>query len=190
MNIILGSQSPRRKQLLETLFPHNIKIIVSELDEIAPDEYPIFDIPEYLATQKAIDIVKHNELMDSVLITADTLVFLNNTILGKPRDKKEAIEMLTSLSGTVHEVITGVCIYKNSKYYSFKEITKVHFNTLLKNEIEFYVDNFNPLDKAGSYGIQEYIGYIAVKKIEGCFYNVMGLPISRLYAELKSIEKL
>lgn len=188
MNIILGSKSPRRIQLLEGIFPNKIDILVSEKDEIYPKEMPVHEIPEYLSLQKAKHILAENDIKDATLITADTLVLFRNEVLSKPNNKQEAFEMLKSLSGNKHSVITGVTVVKNNQFKTFSEKTDVYFKELTEEEIEYYIDTYAPLDKAGSYGVQEFIGYIAVYKIEGCYYNIMGLPTSRLYQELNKLR--
>ncbi len=180
--LILGSKSPRRHQLLEALdIPFTV--ITKEVEETYPDDLEKEEIPVYLSELKAAafaDSLADNQL----LITCDTVVFLHGELIGKPKDEEDAKAMLTKLSNETHEVISGVCLKSNSKQHSFYEKTRVHFNPLFPHEIDYYVNQYHPLDKAGSYGIQEWIGYIGVNKIEGCYYNVMGLPLQRLYKEL------
>ena len=182
IQILLGSKSPRRHSLVKELgFPVKIKTI--EVEEIYPDELPVREVPEYLAklkTQPYLKALEENEL----LITSDTVVILKDELLGKPRDNEDAKRMLNKLSGNSHEVITGVCMTLNGKTVSISDKTTVHFKPLTSAEIDFYVDKYSPLDKAGSYGIQEWIGYIGIKGIEGCYYNVMGLPVSAIHTAL------
>jgi len=182
-HIILASQSPRRLELFSGL---NIpfEVLNIEVDENYPKELVGVDIPMYLAEKKANayeKIMKDNTL----LITADTIVWLEGRVFNKPADKAEATAMLKSLSGKTHQVITGVCICTLKKRKTFHVISEVRFAKLNPVEIEYYLHNFEPYDKAGAYGIQEWIGYIGVEHIEGSYFNVMGLPIQRLYNELK-----
>lgn len=162
----------------------NFEIAAIEHDELLQDDMHVDEVAEHLAVEKShsMEDPKENEL----IITADTIVVLNGEILHKPKDEKEAIEMLGKLSGDSHRVDTGVCLRSKHKEISFTESTIVTFRTLEDQEIKQYVEQFKPLDKAGAYGIQEWIGYIGVERIEGCYYNVMGLPLSRLYSALKS----
>lgn len=181
-NIILGSQSPRRKELLAGLDIEFTTKVIPGLEETYPDTLQGEEIPIYLAEQKAdAYTLEDNDL----LITADTIVWLNGRVYGKPADEAEAREMLRSLSGKTHDVITGVCVRTNKKNVSFASTTKVRFAELTDAEIEHYVNKYRPMDKAGAYGIQEWIGYIGVEHIEGSYFNVMGLPIQRLYTVLK-----
>lgn len=182
-NIILGSNSPRRKELLAGL---NVKfeIKTNDTDETFPDSLPIEEIPLFLARKKGETYtLEKNDL----LITADTIVVVDeNIVLGKPRDKENAIQILKMISGRMHKVITGVSIRSLEKQKSFHTITEVYFKELDDEEIEFYLENYRPYDKAGAYGVQEWIGYIGVEKIVGSYYNIMGLPIQKLYKELKN----
>ena len=181
-NIILGSQSPRRKELLAGLDIEFTTKVIPGLEETYPNTLQGEEIPIYLAKQKAdAYTLEDNDL----LITADTIVWLNGHVYGKPADEAEAREMLRSLSGKTHDVITGVCVRTNKKNVSFASTTKVRFAELTDAEIEHYVNKYRPMDKAGAYGIQEWIGYIGVEHIEGSYFNVMGLPIQRLYTILK-----
>lgn len=181
-NIILGSQSPRRKELLAGLDIEFTTKVIPGLEETYPNTLQGEEIPIYLAEQKAdAYTLEENDL----LITADTIVWLNGHVYGKPADEAEAREMLRSLSGKTHDVITGVCVRTNKKNVSFASTTKVRFAELTDAEIEHYVNKYRPMDKAGAYGIQEWIGYIGVEHIEGSYFNVMGLPIQRLYTILK-----
>lgn len=180
--IILSSKSPRRQQLLADMgIEFDVKTI--EVEEVYPDDLPSKDVASYLAELKAEPF--RNQLDDStIVITSDTVVVLKDMVLGKPKDRAQAIEMLNRLSGNTHEVITGVCLLSKGKKRCFSSSTKVYFKHLTASEIEYYVDNYNPFDKAGSYGIQEWIGYIGIEKIEGSYFNVMGLPVHELYKEL------
>ncbi len=184
-NIILASKSPRRKELLEMLaVPFEIKV-KEGIDESYPVDMPAIEVPEYLSRLKgkayASDI-KDNEMV----ITADTIVILDGTIYGKPHDEKDAIDMLMQLQGHTHTVASGVCIATKDKIVSFTTTTNVSFAPLSREEAAWYVKNYKPLDKAGAYGIQEWIGCAAVKSIDGSFYNVMGLPVHQLYNALKT----
>lgn len=185
--IILASQSPRRQDLLQGLnIPFEVKAI--DVEETYPAQMVGVDIPMYLAEKKA-DAYK--KLMDenTLLITADTIVWHEGQVFGKPTDKKDAMRMLNALSGKTHQVITGVCISTLKKRKTFHVISEVRFARLTSDEIEYYLENFQPYDKAGAYGIQEWIGYVGVEHIEGSYFNVMGLPIQRLYSELKRWSK-
>jgi len=183
-HIKLGSKSPRRKQLLEGLgFP--FEVIEIETDESFPDDLNLYQVPEFIAKNK-FEEAKKLITQPDLLITADTTVIINNEILNKPQNFEEAFEMLSKLSGQKHEVVTGVCIGTPDKQISFSDKTDVYFENLTPDEIKYYINTCKPYDKAGSYGIQEFIGYIGIKKIEGCFYNVMGLPIRKVYQSLKS----
>jgi septum formation protein len=156
---------------------------VREIDENFPVEMPAFEVPEYLAVQKTIPF-KDDFKMNDLLITSDTIVLIDNQILGKPFDYKHAFEMLQLLSGRKHMVITGVCITSANKQITFSDRTEVFFKSLSTDEIDYYLTYYQPYDKAGSYGVQEWIGYVAIEKIKGSYFNVMGLPIQRLYEEL------
>ena len=183
--ILLASASPRRRELLSQIYP-DFEIAPSiEVDEVYPSSVPAVDVAPHLSQLKANaykSLITDNQL----IITADTVVINNNAVLGKPSSKSEAIEMLGLLSGKRHNVITGVTITTASRQTTFSANTEVEFSTLDRNEISWYVDKYMPLDKAGAYGIQEWIGCIGVKKINGSFYNVMGLPLHKLYNELKT----
>ena len=180
--IILASKSPRRKELLGGLdIP--FEVVIHEVDEVFPDGLSVEEIPVYLAKLKAAPFYK--ELSDDTLvITADTIVWVDDTILGKPNDYEHAAAMLRQLSGKKHVVVTGVCLTTKDKQVSFSASTDVWFKNLTDSEIDYYLKNYEPYDKAGSYGVQEWIGYIAIEKIEGSYFNVMGLPVQRLYEEL------
>jgi septum formation protein len=183
-DIILGSNSPRRKELLAGLDINFTVKVIPGIDESYPYDLNPVEVPVYLSKLKAKPYLKEiNE--KTLLITADTIVNCGGEILGKPKDKADAIEMLRKISGNTHEVVSGVCITSKEKTISFGVVSKVSFAELTDEEIEYYVDKYKPFDKAGSYGIQEWIGYVGVEGIEGSFYNVMGLPVQRLYEELK-----
>lgn len=183
-NIILASNSPRRKELLSGLnIPYKIKTL-PDIDESYPDNLIGEDIAIYIAKEKAnayLDQLDGNTL----LITADTIVLLDGKVYGKPSDDTDAKQMLRDLSGKTHQVITGVCITTKDKQVSFGVSSEVRFSKLDDDEIEYYVSNYKPFDKAGAYGVQEWIGYVAVEYISGSYFNIMGLPIQRLYRELK-----
>lgn len=184
-NIILGSQSPRRKELLSGLDLEFTTKVIPGLEESYPNTLKGEEIPIYLAEQKANAYdLKDNDL----LITADTIVWLNDKVYGKPINEEDAKNMLRALSGQTHDVITGVCVRTNKTNISFASTTKVTFATLTEEEINHYINKYHPMDKAGSYGVQEWIGYIGVEHIEGSYYNVMGLPIQRLYQTLKGLN--
>nr|WP_320120553.1 Maf-like protein [uncultured Marinifilum sp.] len=180
--LILASQSPRRHQMLKELGV-SFEIKTKEVEEIYPENMEPEKVPVYLAELKASAFksdFKNNELV----ITADTIVCVDNCILGKPKDREDAVKMLKALSGRSHQVISGVCLMNREKKVSFATTTDVHFKVLSDKEINYYIDNFKPFDKAGAYGIQEWIGFIGIDGIEGSYFNVVGLPIQRLYQEL------
>jgi len=188
---ILASQSPRRKTLLEWAeLP--FEIIVSESNEDYPANMPIEEVPVFIARNKAI-AVKEKITSDSAslnskcIIAADTVVVLEEVIIGKPVDKYDAIATLQKLSGRVHQVITGVVLLYDGNEITFSETTQVEFHPLTQEQIEFYVENYKPYDKAGAYAIQEWIGVIGIKSIQGDFYNVMGLPVSKLIQKIKQL---
>ena len=188
MSIILASQSPRRKQLLEWA-EIQFEIIVKSTDETYPPHLAIEEVPVFIAREKAIGVKKHiaenlPQHIGKTVLAADTVVVLENKIIGKPLDRADAITILKSLSGKKHAVITGVVILTKSKEISFADTTYVTFHPLTEKEIVFYVDKYKPYDKAGAYAIQEWIGVVGIKSIEGDFYNVMGLPVSRVVNEL------
>ena len=187
MKIILASNSPRRKELLKGLDIDFEVRVIPDIDESYPPDLPPDEIPCYIAQKKAA--AYHTSMQsDELIITADTVVVLDGDILEKPVDKNDAIRMLKRLSGRKHQVITAVTLTTIDKQHSFSVNSYVDFAKLTGEEIEYYVDNYKPYDKAGAYGIQEWIGYVGVRSIEGSFYNVMGLPIQRLYQELKKNE--
>lgn len=183
--VILASNSPRRKELLGGLgIPFEVRTL-QDIDESYPDSLLGEEIPMFISGKKA-EAYKQKMADDEMIITADTIVYDHGQVLGKPKDREEAICMLRQLSGHAHEVITGVSIVTKEKTRQFASTSKVYFDTLTDDEIIYYVDNYHPFDKAGAYGVQEWIGYVAVTRIEGSYFNVMGLPIQRLYTELKS----
>lgn len=183
-HLILASNSPRRKELLSGIDVEYKILTLPDIDESYPGDIPHEEIPEYLAKKKASAYIS---LMqdDTLLITADTVVLLDDRILGKPVDKKDAKQMLKDLSGEMHRVVTGVCLTSKQKQVCFSDTAHVIFGRLTDEEIEYYVEKYNPSDKAGAYGVQEWIGYVGVEKIEGSYFNVMGLPIYKVYRELK-----
>lgn len=182
--VILASNSPRRKELLSGLdIPYQIKTL-PDIDESYPDHLQGEDIATYIAKEKA-DAYLDKLTDDTLLITADTIVLLEGKVYGKPVDETEARQMLHYLSGRTHQVLTGVCITTKQKQKIFAVSSEVRFAKLETDEIEYYVSKYKPLDKAGAYGVQEWIGYIAVENISGSYFNIMGLPIQRLYRELK-----
>jgi septum formation protein len=181
--IILASQSPRRRQLLEWACL-DFDVMVSEADEGYPAGIPIQDVPIFIARNKAL-AVQQKLAREEIIIAADTIVVLEHKIIGKPSNREEAINILQSLSGRKHLVITGVVLRKGSEEISFQDTTSVWFHKLTMPQIIFYVDKYKPFDKAGAYAIQEWIGVIGISRIEGDFYNVMGLPVSRLMKEIR-----
>jgi len=186
LDIILASGSPRRQMLLKEA-GITFRVVLREVDETFPPDLHYKDVAEYLALKKADaynDLLKNN----IVVITADTLVFLKEQIVNKPSDFDEAVEMLKLLSGSTHDVVTGVCISSATKKDVFHILTKVYFRELEEEEIYFYIENYKPYDKAGSYGAQDWIGLTGIEKIEGSYFNVMGLPVMELYQHLKSFS--
>ena len=187
--VILASNSPRRKELLGGLgIPFEVRTL-SGIDESYPGTLKGEEIPMYISGKKA-EAYQRTMADDEMIITADTIVYDNGQVLGKPKDREEAIQMLRQLSGHAHEVITGVSIVTKQKTSQFASTSKVYFAELTDEEITYYVDNYRHFDKAGAYGIQEWIGFVAVTRIEGSYFNVMGLPIQRLYTELKQYGNL
>lgn len=189
-SIILASQSPRRKTLLEWA-EVPFEVIVKETAEDFPADMPIPEVPVYIALNKALAVQQHVQTAfhgvykQSIILAADTVVVLDNRIIGKPADRAEAIQTLKALSGKTHQVITGVVLLKEDTRVSFADMTEVCFHEISDEDIEFYVDKYQPYDKAGAYAIQEWIGVAGIQKIHGDFYNVMGLPVSRVLQELK-----
>lgn len=183
-NIILASGSPRRQAFFKEL-DLDFTIQVKEVNEIYSSELKNSEITEYLSILKASVF---NDLQENdILITSDTIVWKDEKALGKPKDFEEAKEMLRNLSGQMHEVITSVCFTSKEFQKTVNDVTKVWFKTLSEEEIDYYLENYKPIDKAGSYGIQEWIGYIGIEKIEGCYFNVMGLPTRLVYKTLTQI---
>ena len=185
IEVKLASKSPRRHQLLSNIIK-DFQIVSKEIDESYPTKLKTSEIALYLANLKAkyyVEEAKENELY----ITADTIVVFKDKVLGKPIDSKDAFRMLKELSGKTHRVYTGVSILFNGEITSFVDVTEVTFYDLSEDEIKFYIDHHHPMDKAGSYGIQEWMGYVGVRKIEGDFFNVMGLPLHKLYREIEKI---
>lgn len=187
--IILASQSPRRKQLLEWA-EVPFEIMVQPTEETYPPGMPVPEVPVHIAREKAIAICRNYESLhdtSNIIIAADTVVVLGNSIIGKPKDREDALEILSRLSGNKHQVITGVVLLKGRQEIAFADITDVWFHPLTKEQIAFYVDKYQPYDKAGAYAIQEWIGVVGIKSISGDFYNVMGLPVSRVVTELNKL---
>ena len=184
--LILASASPRRQQLMKDA-GFTFEVWLKNVEEKYPQELHWENVPEYLSKVKA-SAFREELKADEVLITADTVVCIHDRILGKPADRKEAISMLRELSGNRHLVVTGVSVTTRTEQLSFSSRTDVFFKRLSNEEIEFYVDTYKPFDKAGAYGIQEWIGYIGIERIEGSFYNVMGLPIQKLYETLRKLQ--
>ncbi len=180
--ILLASKSPRRKQLLEEGGFH-FEIRIQDVEENFSDDMPIEQVPEFLARKKARAILPDIQ-EGEVILAADSIVILNKKIYGKPQNRAEAFTTLQKLSNNIHRVITGVCLLTNEKERCFSGISDVHIAPLSEEEISYYVDNFQPYDKAGSYGIQEWIGLCKVARIEGTYTNIMGLPMDLVYKEL------
>lgn len=183
--IILGSQSPRRKELLQKM-GFDFQVVVKETDEQFDAQQSPHEIVEHIATNKILGFDKIS-FHDILVITADTVVVCRGEILGKPRNEKEAFRMLNNLQGDSHTVLTAVALQYHGKRHSFVEETGVTFYPLSEQEIHFYLETYRPFDKAGSYGIQEWIGFIGIKSITGSYENVVGLPTARLYQEMKKL---
>lgn len=183
---ILASQSPRRKELLQQV-GLRFEVMVSNTDETFPENLPIAQIPIYIAEQKAVAVSPKafDQYPNSCIISADTIVYIDGQILNKPSNRAEAIDMISLLAGKRHEVITGVCLLRANKKETFSVATAVYFNPLTSAQIAYYVDTFQPYDKAGGYAIQEWIGMVGINRIEGCYFNVVGLPISEVYKKLQ-----
>lgn len=180
--LILASKSPRRSQLLrEAGFTFEIR--TREVEEIYPPDLPKRDVAAYLAELKAI-AVKDLLEDDEIILTADTIVLQNDTIFGKPKDRPDAVNILKKLSGTMHEVITGVCLLSKTKTSTFSVVSKVFFESMTEEEISYYIDKYQPYDKAGAYAVQEWIGHCKISRIEGTYSNVMGLPMEAVYRKL------
>lgn len=187
MNIILASQSPRRKQLLEQA-ELSFTIRTAHSSEDFPQDMPVDDVPLFIAGNKALavsDTLNAMDRVNSVIIAADTVVVLDDKIIGKPEDEADAIRILEMLSGRMHRVITGVSIVAPGKSIELKTVTEVYFNEISSEEIAHYVGKYRPMDKAGAYAIQEWIGLTGIEKINGDFYNVMGLPINKVVTVLR-----
>ncbi len=187
IKIILASKSPRRQELIKGLaLP--FEVFTYEVDE----SFDALDTPDQIAEKLAIKKAAHypNEILtNEILLTADTIVWINGKVLNKPANEAESFEMLSTICGQTHEVYTGVCLKTATAQFSFSERTKVTCKNLTENDIWYYINKHQPFDKAGSYGIQDWFGYTAVEKIEGCFYNVMGLPVSRVNEVIQKIKK-
>ncbi len=187
MHLILASNSPRRKQLLAGLdIPFEVKVMPG-IEENYPDDLPANQVAAFLAKQKA-EPYKLVIDDDTVVLTADTVVISDNRIFGKPADEAEAARMLEALSGKTHQVTTGVCLTSARWQHAFDVTSDVTFKSFTAEEIHYYISHYHPLDKAGAYGIQEWIGYIGVTALHGSYFNVMGLPVQRIYQELKSLQ--
>ena len=180
-DIVLASSSPRRQYLMKEAGFH-FTTEKPDVDESFPKDLPVDQVARFLAEKKAEYF--RLTMKDEIIVTADTVVILNDSIINKPEDRKEAINMLTALSGKTHIVMTGVCILSKEREESFDDTTEVTFQALTPTEIEFYVDNYKPYDKAGAYGAQDWIGMVAIEKIVGSYFNVMGLPIHKVYRHL------
>ena len=179
-HIILGSGSPRRKELLGELGLEFVVDTKNTFEEVYSDDTPEEQIPEVLAEGKSLGF--HRELTDNeILITSDTLVLCEGRVMGKPRDREDAVDMLKALSGKSHKVITAVTFRNSERIKTVSDTAIVHFNELKDKEIDYYIDNYRPFDKAGAYGIQEWIGYIGIDKIEGSYFTIMGLPVHLVY---------
>ena len=194
-SVVLASNSPRRKELLSGLGVNFSVKTLPDVDESFPDTLKGEEIPLFIARKKAdaykmlFSSVTSNEVEEPLLvITADTIVWIEDEVLGKPANATEARVMLSKLSGKKHQVITGVCLTTASWQKSFAAVSEVQFSSLTEEEVDYYIQNYCPYDKAGAYGVQEWIGFIGVESIQGSYFNVMGLPIQRLYRELKTIK--
>ncbi|MCJ8209884.1 Maf family nucleotide pyrophosphatase [Mucilaginibacter sp. RS28] len=184
--IILASKSPRRQELIR-LLDFDFKVVLKEVDESYPEELKPEEVAVYIAEQKAK--AYDGELNGEIVVTADTIVCIDDQILGKPEDAAHAVEMLQLLSGRVHRVITGVCILYKGEYNKFFDVSEVFFRKLTDEEITAYVSQYKPFDKAGAYGIQEWIGLTAIERINGSYTNVVGLPTEKLYQQLIRLVK-
>jgi septum formation protein len=184
--MILASASPRRHQLLRWA-EIDFDVIVQETDESYPTNLSVEQVPEYIAKNKAIAVQRMNH-SNRLILAADTIVVIDDNIIGKPKDREEAIRILQTLSGRSHRVITGVVFLKGDETRSFSDITTVNFHSLTLDQIEYYVDQYKPYDKAGAYAIQEWIGVVGIASIQGDFYNVMGLPVSKVVQQLTFIH--
>lgn len=185
--VLLASNSPRRRELLRMIIPDFDIAEMHEVDETYPSSLPLDEVAPFLSRVKA-DAYRSQLTDNEVMITADTVVINNGQILGKPADERQAVDMLRSLMGHTHRVVTGVTLTSKHATDTFSESTDVLFGTVSDHEIELYVRDYRPLDKAGAYGIQEWIGGVAIEGIRGCFYNVMGLPVHTLYRHLRDFK--
>ena len=184
MKLVLASGSPRRKELLAGLgYDFEVRLLPG-IDESYPEGLSGKEIANTIANKKA-DAYRQTMAADELIITADTIVFIDGHVLGKPKDEEEAVKMLQTLRGRTHQVITGVCLMTKERRETFAAVSEVTFSNITDEEIKHYVETYHPLDKAGAYGIQEWIGYIGVERIEGSYFNVMGLPVARLYQTMK-----
>ena len=185
--IVLASNSPRRRELLAGLgFPFEVRVLEG-IDESYPHDLPVSEVALYIAGKKT-EAYRQAITDDELIITADTVVIVGDEILGKPVDEADAVRMLRELSGRPHQVTTGVCLLSSEQESRFAVTTDVTFKTLTDEEIQYYVSHYKPFDKAGAYGIQEWIGYIGVTGLHGSYYNVMGLPVQRIYSELQRMN--
>ena len=185
IDVFLASKSPRRHELLKNIIPQ-FSIVKKDIKEEYPKNLPTDEIAKYLAELKAKAFI-NDSTSNNLFLTADTIVVFQGKVLGKPSNKKEAFDMLNTLSGETHVVYTGVTLLFNKKLISFQDATKVTFYPLKKEEINYYINHHQPFDKAGSYGIQEWMGYVGIKKMEGDFFNVMGLPLHKTYREIDTL---
>ncbi len=186
--IILASNSPRRRELLSGLDLDYVVKVIPGIEEAYPHDLPAKNIPEFIAKEKAEPYIEDIE-EDELILTADTVVIVDGMILGKPASEVDAKNMLRMLSGKTHQVVTGVCLTTKTIQRSFSVSTDVTFKNLCDSEIDYYVRTYHPMDKAGAYGIQEWIGYVGVTSLNGSYYNVMGLPVQRIWEELKKMER-
>ncbi|MCB0397392.1 MAG: septum formation protein Maf [Flavobacteriales bacterium] len=186
-HLILASASPRRSQLLKEMdVPFSVSPV--DVEEVWPDDLETDKIAVYLSRLKASAFPSELLKKDTIVMAADTIVLLDGKVLGKPMDRDDAIRMLQELSGRMHEVITGVTLRDTDRYHDFSDLTKVYFGELSQTEIETYVDTYKPFDKAGSYGVQEWIGHVVIDRIEGSYTNVMGLPTAKVYKALRELR--
>ncbi len=186
-HLLWASGSPRRRELLGSLDTDMHVVELHDVDESYPADMPAEAVPEYLSCKKRDSYDRSLLDVNDVLITADTVVILDGKVLGKPQDSEDAERMLKAISGKTHTVVTGVTLTTRDRSVSFSTRTKVRFDTLTDEQIRYYIDRYKPMDKAGAYGIQEWIGYVGITGIEGCFYNVMGLPLHDLYRKLQEL---
>lgn len=187
ISVVLGSKSPRRKEILENA-GFDVTIFSADVDESYPENLNENEIAEYLSIKKAEGIYPLLVDKDQFFITADSIVVLDGIVYGKPTSREDALNTLNVLSGKVHKVYTGVCIMYKNKKHSFTELSEIKFDSISREEQEYYIDNYQPFDKAGAYGIQDWIGLCKVEWIKGTFSNIMGLPMAKLYKELMKIK--